>query len=177
MNDDNKFPTRKNNRLVNYDYSNPGAYFLTICTSNRHNFFWNGELDPQKLSWISIGNKCIRPKGLPLSKAGKIVFDELEQWHSIYEPVTIRSFVIMPDHIHLIVAVLPKTNEHPHAGPTVDRMVKQFKGVVTKRIGYSIWQRSFFDRVIRNPDDYDDCTKYVINNPIRYSYSRETGEK
>ncbi|MBR4933429.1 MAG: transposase, partial [Clostridia bacterium] len=86
-------------------------------------------------------------------------------------------FLIMPDHIHLIVAVLPKTNEHPHAGPTVDRMVKQFKGAVTKRLGYSIWQRSFFDRVIRNPDDYDDCTKYIINNPIRYSYSRETGEK
>ncbi len=172
MGNDSKFPIRKNNRLNNFDYSNPGAYFLTICTLNRHNYFWNGEPDMTKISWLSVGHNCVRPQNLPLSEIGQLVYEELEAWNTIYEPVSIRSFVIMPNHIHLIVAILPEIHGRPQVVPTVDRMVKQFKGVVTKNIGFSIWQNSFYDHIIRNPDDYHECTKYILNNPLRYYYRK-----
>ena len=172
MGNDSNFPIRKNNRLKNFDYSNPGAYFLTICTRNRQNYFWNGEINTQELTWISVGTNCVRPHGLPLSRIGQLVFEELDAWHTIYEPVSIRSFVIMPDHIHLIVAILPKDSVQPQVAPTVERMVKQFKGMVTKRVGFPIWQNSFYDHIIRNPDDYQECTQYIINNPLRYYYRK-----
>ena len=77
---DNKkdLPKRKDNRLKNYDYSSPGAYFVTICTKNRKNYFWNGQIDPQVFKWCSVGANCVRPQKLPLSNIGKIVLDELE---------------------------------------------------------------------------------------------------
>ena len=52
-------PKRKDIRLKNYDYSSPGAYFVTICTDNRKNYFWNGSIDPQKFNWRSVGANCV----------------------------------------------------------------------------------------------------------------------
>ena len=78
MNKEKELPKRKQIRLKNYDYSSPGAYFVTICTKNRKNYFWNELIDPQKYNWRSVGANCVRPHNLPLSNIGKIVLDELE---------------------------------------------------------------------------------------------------
>ena len=56
--------------------------------------------------------------------------------------------------------------------PTVSRIVKQFKGSVTKQIGKSIWQKSFFDHVIRNKEDYEKHVKYIYENPLALYYDR-----
>ena len=55
MDNEKELPKRKDIRLKNYDYSSPGAYFVTICTENRKNFFWNGSIDPQTFKWCSVG--------------------------------------------------------------------------------------------------------------------------
>ncbi len=170
MNNDSKFHTRKVHRLADYDYSKPGAYFLTICTKNHLNYFWDGEIDTHKLTWMSVGTNCVRLSGLPLSEIGTLVSMELEKWHVTYESVLLHSYVIMPDHIHLIVAIMPETHGRTQFVPTVDRMVKQFKGAISKRVGFPVWQNSFYDHVIRSRDDYHECTQYIINNPLRYYY-------
>ena len=54
MDNKKEFPKRKDIRLKNYDYSSPGAYFVTICTKNRKNYLWNGSIDPQKFNWYSV---------------------------------------------------------------------------------------------------------------------------
>ena len=54
MDNKKEFPKRKDIRLKNYDYSSPGAYFVTICTENRKNYFWNGSIDPQIFHWRSV---------------------------------------------------------------------------------------------------------------------------
>ena len=86
MKTDNKknLPKRKDIRLKNYDYSSPGAYFVTICTENRKIYFRNGPIDPQTFRWCSVGANCVRPQNLPLSNIGKIVLDELERWNQTY---------------------------------------------------------------------------------------------
>ncbi|MBQ8420212.1 MAG: hypothetical protein IJY37_07670, partial [Clostridia bacterium] len=104
---DNKkdLPKRKDIRLKNYDYSSPGAYFVTICTKNRKNYFWNGQIDPQRFNWRSVGANCVRPQNLPLSNIGKIVLDELERWNQTYPAVSLYSYVIMPNHLHIMVVI------------------------------------------------------------------------
>ena len=97
---------QKEIRLKQYDYSSPGAYFITICTENRKNYFWEGAFDPQLFAWNTVGANCVRPQNLPLSAVGKIVFDELKRWHKTYSSVSLHAYVIMPNHIHIMVAIV-----------------------------------------------------------------------
>ena len=133
MDNKNDLPKRKDIRLKNYDYNSPGAYFVTICTGNRKNCFWSGAIDPQVFSWHSVGANCVRPQNLPLSHIGKIVLDELERWNQTYPMVSLYSYVIMPNHLHIMVVISADEYGRPQVAPTVERMVKQFKGAATKK--------------------------------------------
>ncbi len=163
-------PKRKSIRLKNFDYSSPGTYFLTICTENRNQYFWNGDVDPQTFHWISTGEHCARPQNLPLSSVGKIVLEELEKWNETYDAVRLYSYVIMPNHLHIMVFISPDIFGNPKSAPSIDRMVKQFKGCVTKKVGKSIWQKSFMEHVIRDQNDYNVRANYIYENPIRWHY-------
>ena len=120
-----EFPKRKDIRLKNYDYSSPGAYFVTICTENRKNYFWDGSIDPHVFNWRFVGANCVRPQNLPLSKIGKIVLEELERWNQTYPAASLYSYVIMPNHLHIMVVI----SKYEYA---VERIVKQLKGAATK---------------------------------------------
>ena len=65
----------------------------------------------------------------------------------------------------------------PQVAPTVDRMVKQFKGAVTKKIGFPIWQKSFMEHVIRNRQDYEEHVNYIYKNPLRWYYDELYAEE
>ena len=73
-------PKRKDIRLKDYDYSEPGAYFITICTKNKEKLLWEGELDIQNFDCKSVGAHRVRPRGLPLSEMGIVVEQKLNQW-------------------------------------------------------------------------------------------------
>ena len=167
-----ELPKRKEIRLKQYDYSSPGAYFITICTENRKNYFWEGAFAPQLFAWNTVGANCVRPQNLPLSAVGKIVFDELKRWHKTYSSVSLNAYVIMPNHIHIMVAIVADEYGRPQVAPTLERMVKQFKGAVTKKIGCSIWQKSFIEHIVRNQNDYETMLNYMYNNPMRWYYDK-----
>ena len=177
MDKERELPKRKDIRLKNFDYSSPGVYFVTICTENRKNYFWNGNLNPQLFEWCSVGANCVRPQNLPLSDIGNMVLDELEKWHKTYAAVALYSYVIMPNHLHIMVFISTDEYGRPQVAPTVDRMVKQFKGAVTKKTGYPIWQKSFVEHVIRNKQDFESRSKYIYENPIRWYYDELYAEK
>jgi len=168
---------RKDIRLKNYDYSAPGAYFVTICTNKRKNLFWSDSFDLKSFSWISVGANCVRPKNLPLSATGELVLEELERWDKIYPMVSLYSYVIMPNHLHIMVVILPDEYGRPQVAPTLDRMVKQFKGSVTKKIGAPIWQKSFIEHVIRNKQDYETKSNYICQNPTNWYYDELYAEE
>ena len=85
----------------------------------------------------------------------------------------------MPNHLHIMLVITGNENGRTQFAPTVSRMVKQFKGAVTKRIGKPIWQKSFVEHIIRDKYDYDIRSKYIEENPIRWQcdeYCIEIGD-
>ncbi len=137
------FAQRKWPRLKNYDYSSEGFYFITICTKNRKRFLSRIEANPGETA------------RLLLSEYGRVVESYLVSFPGI------EKYVIMPNHIHLIVH---KTN-----GKSICDDVRSFKGLVTKKIGKSIWQDSFYDHVIRDEADYLIKWNYIEENPEKWA--------
>ncbi len=138
--------TRKQNRLKGYDYSQNGVYFITICTVNK-----------QKLLCNIVGDDAhIVP-----TKYGTVVEKFMKSMPGI------DKYVIMPNHVHLIV-----NNENGAmwaSPPTVSQKIKSFKIMVTKTIGKPIFQRSFYDHVIRDEEDYLRIWEYIENNPGKWT--------
>lgn len=151
-------PKRKNIRLHNYNYSYNGAYFITICTKNKENLLWK-----------NVGANCVRPLDqLPLSKIGIVIENEIYKLNTVYENIKVDKYQIMPNHIHLIIFIYEDSNGRTQFAPTISRIIKQFKGSITKQIGFSIWQKSFYDRIIRNENEYQSVWNYIHNNPLKY---------
>lgn len=163
--DKEKLPKRKESRLKGFDYSTPGAYFITICTSNRCNYFWE-----------NVGATIGRPQDVILSPYGKIVDDAIKRIPLIYPALELDHYVIMPDHIHLLLMICADEYGRPMVAPTMSRVVQQLKGYITKRIGRTIWQKLFFDHVIRNRKDYEEHVKYIYENPMRWRLDEEYAE-
>ena len=127
---------------------------------------FDGKLFQTSFYECSVGANCVRPQNLPLSNIGKIVLDELERWNQTYPAVSLYSYVIMPNHLHIMVVISADEYGRPQVAPTVERMVKQFKGAATKKIGALIWQKSYIEHVIRNKKDYQIRSNYI--SKIRY---------
>ena len=147
---------RKKNRLKNFDYSQNGAYFITICTNNRKPI----------LSEITVGATCSR-LDVQLSEYGEIIDNELKKLNTIYENVYIDNYVIMPNHIHMIIRI-ESDHRRLQVAPTIIRIIKQFKMSVTKQIGTSIWQKGYYDHVIRDNIDYMTKYQYIDENPAKW---------
>ncbi len=155
-------PQRKINRLKEYDYNQNGAYFITICTQNREKVFWSD----------CRGELC-SPASVPLSNVGIVVDNEIRKLDNIYDAICVDKYVIMPDHIHFIITINSDANGRTQFAPTIARVVKQFKGSITKQIGRPIWQKSYYDHIIRNQHDYNEVWQYIENNPLKWILKKQ----
>ena len=185
-------PCRKRPRMPNYDYSSPGAYFVTVCTIGGRNLFGTVEGGKVRLNGLGqISNKCWRvlPDHLP--------------------DVVVDAHVVMPNHIHGIIW-LGVDEAHPRAGhapplqkiegagppspscmraearrngrtrSTLPAVVGSFKSAVSREIALlgarrqgSVWQRSFFDRAIRSEEELLRVREYISQNPMKWDLDRE----
>lgn len=119
-------PTRKQNRLQAFDYSSCETYFITICTKDKKNLF---------------GNIVGAPIGRPLCKLseyGIIVDEAINNIEKIYSRIKLDKYVIMPDHIHLLLTILSDENGRPMGAPTIPNVINQLKGYISKKIGFSV---------------------------------------
>ena len=173
-------PQRKPNRIENYDYSQNGAYFITICTQERKKI----------LSKISVGTplpgcpeKTYPDSGHPgtgvptieLLRYGEIADKFIRQMDAFYNHLSVAKYVIMPDHIHLLITI---HNGHPRTGvPTrtsaIGRFVGTFKRFCNKEYGENIWQSRYYDHVVRNQQDYNEVWEYIENNPIKWAINKD----
>lgn len=144
---------RKPNRLKNYYYSQNGAYFITICTKDRKEI----------LSQVIVGEDTILPS-IKLSEYGKIIEKSINEIPLHYDGVFVDNYVIMPNHIHLIIRI--NNNGRMISAPTIIAGMKRY---VSKQIGQSIWQKSFHDHIIRDDIDYQQIWKYIDENPIKWA--------
>lgn len=151
-----ELPERKTNRLPDYDYSQNGAYFVTICTQDR-----------KKILSEIVGD------GFPVPKPiGKIAEEYIRQISEKYLAVTVDRSVIMPDHIHILLRIDKGAGDSP---PTLGNIIAWYKYQVTKQVnlrintqGEKVFQRSYYDHVIRNQRDYDEVWQYIENNPRKW---------
>lgn len=151
------YPKRKHNRLAQYDYNTPGAYFVTVCTKDRRELFW-----------ADVGASIARPQDIALSEFGAVVEKAIQNIPSHYPAVNVDKYVIMPNHIHLMLRICCDADGRPMVAPTISTVVQQMKGYVTKAIGSSLWQRSFHDHVVRDEKDYREIWQYIDENPMKW---------
>jgi REP element-mobilizing transposase RayT len=154
-------PKRKPTRLKDFDYSIPGAYFITICTHKKSHIFgkiYNGQMH--------------------LAKSGEIANDEILLIESHYSNVKIEKYVIMPNHIHMIISILEteRINPFPTKQYDISNIIGKFKAGVTRKVGNAfmhsapiiIFQSPFHDHIIRNENDYKKIWEYIDTNVIRW---------
>lgn len=167
---------RRSIRLHGYDYTQAGAYFITICVHNRECLF--GEVVDGEMR---------------LNDAGRVV--EL-CWQAIPEHfphVELDAFVMMPNHLHGVVFITGATVGATHASPlqtpsapygprrgSIAAIVGSFKSAATKRIneqratpGSPLWQRNYYEHIIRDENSLTSIRKYIVNNPLQWSMDRE----
>lgn len=155
---------RKPIRLKNYDYSEPGYYFVTVCVKDRECCF--GEIVNGEMA---------------LNKCGKIV-DQQWQWLKQNFPyVDLDTFVIMPNHFHGILII---NDVGTGLDPSLQKIlplsniIGAFKTTSSKKIHAAgfldfSWQRSFYDHVIRKDESLDKIRKYILNNPRQWDLDKE----
>lgn len=149
------FPTRKRNRLKDYDYSQNGAYFVTICTKDRKEI----------LSSIVVGEGlCALPQNR-LTHIGEEIDKCIKYVNNNYDNVIIDKYVIMPNHVHLIVIL---NNTGGRGNPPLPNIVGQLKSYTTNKYKNSLWQRSYHDHIIRNQKDYQKIWQYIDTNPLKW---------
>ena len=210
-------PHRKTIRLQNYDYSQNGAYFVTICTAHKRPLF----------GVVRRGDPFGRPPVpayVELSETGRIVESYLTEIPSHYPDVHLASYVIMPDHIHMILVLAqnqpqragqcpapteesdlsrrrggtpgpPATTEKPAppcrrggtpgppattektappcrrggtpGPPALPKIINAFKSLTTRKAGTSLWQRGYYEHILRNQQDFNEAAGYIAGNPVR----------
>ena len=184
----NDLPERKRNRRRDYDYSRNGSYFITVCTK-----------DKKMILGAVVGESRLLPEyrylGIPqvrLSEYGEIVKRHIENIHEANSSVFVPYYVIMPNHIHMILTVKPSeingtpkaaspTNPAtvgdaafgiPQASPTkmlIPKIVNALKGLTAKKSKIALWQRSYHDHIIRDGEDHNRIMDYIIHNPARWT--------
>ena len=148
---------RKPNRLKEYDYSTPNAYFITVCTQNRKNLFWT-----------NMRKTIDCPENVPLTRLGMCVKQVICDIPRCYPTITVDHAVIMPNHIHLLLQINTDADGRSMIAPTISTVVRLMKGTVSKQAGFSVWQKGFYDHVIRNDNDYRDIWNYIEGNPGKW---------
>ncbi len=142
--------------MQGYDYSREGCYFITICTRERKNL----------LSVVVGGDDLGAPKKIILKPYGKIAEKYILSIKEAYESVKVENYIIMPNHIHLLLLIdtygLPRSS-----APTISDVVAAFKKMVNHDCKENLWQRGFNDHIIRNQSDYENHWNYVEYNALK----------
>jgi REP element-mobilizing transposase RayT len=155
---------RRSIRLEGYDYSQSGAYFVTICAYKRELLFENEETK-------------------------RILEREWLNTRDLRQNAVIDEFVVMPNHLHGIIMITqgvgaycntPLQNRFKSPSKTVGSIIRGFKSTTTRQInllretpGNPIWQRNYYDHIIRNEYELNKIREYIQNNPLKWDLDKE----
>jgi len=163
---------RRSIRLKGYDYTQPGAYFVTVVTRERECSF--GEI---------VNNEMV------VNPVGKIVLDTWGWLAAQYAYVTLDEFCVMPNHFHGVIMINDTgvcrggSRTAPTKTKPLGRLIGAFKTVSTKRInemrgtpGVTLWQRNYYEHIIRNEHELGRIRTYIAANPARWQEDEEYTE-
>lgn len=171
METDAKNPKRKPLRLKHYDYSAPGAYFITICTDEKRCILSTIRM-AGSLAQTFVGDGLARPV-VKLTNVGYIVEHQIEDIPKRFPTVSVDAYVIMPNHVHLLIS-LDGGAGGASPSPTVFDVMRAFKSLSTRQarsyLGEKpLWQRAYYDHIIRNEKDHSEIWAYIEYNPLRWA--------
>lgn len=158
-----KLPERKRNRLKNYSYSQNGIYFLTVCTKEK-----------QCILGRIVGGGDLDAPQMILSDCGKTVERYICSIEKAYSQVKVMNYVVMPNHIHLLVLLYSDKNIYrtskteSSANDNIPVMISALKKLVNSEIGFNIWQRSYHDHIVRSDTAFNSIWEYIEDNPARW---------
>ena len=156
-----EIPKRKTVRLQNFNYSNEALYFITICAADRKQIFSKikaVDVSDIETSYVITPTPC-----------GIIVSDQLKLLEERYPNVTIEDLAIMPDHIHAIIYLHENNPAHDRRISLSD-IICTFKSITTRICKRElklekVFQRSYYDHIIRDHEDYEAVKLYIAENP------------
>ena len=165
---------RRSIRLQKYDYAQSGAYFVTISAYQR----------------ICLFGDVVKEAMIP-NEVGQIVCDEWLRTADIRPDIRLDSFQVMPNHFHAIVIVTEQFCEDAAVGAhsrapfsrqprSLGSLIAGFKSAATKRInqlrhtpGAPVWQRNYYERIIRSESEMDATRQYIVENPAKWAEDAE----
>ena len=165
-----KLKKRKQIRLTNYDYSQNGAYFVTLCTNDMKPLF----------SRITVGAIHESPAIVELTEYGTILKNTIDALSDRF-CITVSNYVIMPNHIHLLIIIDNRAiRESPLQSKRslISKSIGYLKMNVSKEIHKTnseliVWQRSYYDHIIRNEEDYINHLQYIDENPRKWLIGKD----
>ena len=151
-------PQRKHPRLKEYDYSTEGAYYITICTYNR------------KCLLSQIVGRGLAPAETRYTPYGRIAEEQLLLLEKRYPSLKIDQYVIMPNHIHLLLLLNDSSEDRR---PSIPDVMCAYKSLTTRACKEvqpidKLFQTSFYEHVIRGHADYIEIAEYILNNPKQW---------
>ena len=163
-------PRRKQTRLQAYDYAQEGSYFISICAAERRCLF--GDISEGEMRLNSVGEIAA------------------VCWYQIprhFPGIELGEYVIMPNHMHGILTTavrMDKTGNPPNSNPSISTIVGRFKGAVTKQVraiqGHEhmrVWQRGFYEHVIRTERALARMRQYICDNPVKWDLDEDNLER
>jgi putative transposase len=145
---------RRQLRLHGHDYTQPGAYFVTLSTIGRRCHF--GE---------------IAGDAMKLNRAGEIVATTWRNLGTHYQHLDVDEFAVMPNHLHGVLVFSPGNQTR------LPDVVGAFKSFSARSIGHSVWQRSYHDRIVRDEEEMARVRQYVANNPLQWALDEENPDQ
>ena len=154
----NNLPKRKSVRLSGYDYSSDGLYFVTVCTEKRACI----------LSQV-VGCGVLDAPRIVLTDLGQKIENQINKMNGLYNDISVKKYVVMPNHLHLIIEICGGTSGTPcPTNSSLSKFIGTFKRFVNSEAGKNIWQKSFYDHIIRDDEDLFNKGKYIENNPANW---------
>ena len=172
--------SRKLPRHPEYDYNTPGYYFITFCTKDRAHLL--GEIVGRSLPDAPPEHTPLRQKEHPggcslqahmqYSAYGEITWKQLEKMTAYYPDIILEKYVIMPNHIHLLLRIPgileQNQSDDQRKNNCVSKFIGTFKRFCNRQYGCNIWQTSFHDHIIRGKADYEKIWMYIETHPLRW---------
>lgn len=170
---------RQSIRFKGYDYSSDGFYFVTICTRGRECSLGYILSEEESLNNYPVGAglcSALSKEKVHLSNLGKIISHEWYNLESRFPLLRLHDFVVMPNHIHGIIEIVHDERAEQSPAPTVGTIICAFKSLTTKAYnrldsvtGRVIWQRNYWEHIIRDVYSFDKIADYINNNPYGWT--------
>lgn len=174
-----ELPKRKHIRLRNYDYSQNGCYFITICVKDKRQLLGHYK---SKEEFVGAGLRACPRDLIVLTPLGREVEKAIDYIHTHYDDFDIENAIVMPNHVHLLITIdnIEARYTGRHGDLPLQDVIRNFKSYTTKKYWEltgekddTLWQSRYIDRIIRNQSDFEHHWNYIEYNALKEYGTKE----